>query len=314
MTLDEMIQRAKAQAESLLQRAILALPPVASLKEALETSAAAEEELRVAALKLMQLDSIGYADPKDFQAYATIRTNLTTVQQRLLSAVRQVFSSRREVLDQLPTEVPGPPLILPGYWRYSPDFAALPGGNTGTRGLHGIRGGVGVAPVAAAAGLAPWMIAAIILVVVAALALTAYLGFQVWGLTVEAIRDVIVTREQTKQYLQMVDARMRVYEDCRAQGGTDEQCARQAQEAVPTPKDSLAELPRMGAWIPWAVGGLVVLVIGAGVYYYFRQRDRRSAPALPASTSGYKRRSPSYRRIPASRFHLEPIDDAGLEV
>lgn len=322
-SIDEILTRGKQMAERLLGRALEYLPAYRNLKELLDATAETETALVTLEGRLRALEAVGYASQSDFDAFNVLRRNTTTLQRRLLDATRRVFLDRPEVLRQLPRTVTAWPVLYPlnvarllpsvtaVIPEALPDASGAPNGTSGLRGVHGL-GNLGVGPAVAAApvaGLAPWMICAIILAVVAAATVVGYVTASSFGVTAEAISSVLITREQVRGLEATINARMQIFENCMAQpGATAADCVRAATTAIPTQRDAAADVPKFGEWTMWVTIGIIsVGVIGLGGYLLYRHNKALPKPQLSGAPARYK-------PIRAARFPYERAEDQGLPV
>lgn len=312
MSIQDVIAEGRRRAERLLGRVIDQIPGFENLRDLLEQASHVEQEMLELYLAVKQLDLQGQATASDFRAYNTMRTNLSRTQGRLLTATRQFFTDRPDILRVLPRRVASsPPLYPKGIAAALPSFT----GAQASGDVAGLRGGLGTAPAAApiAAGsagvaMAPWMIAGLILAAIVGITVIGYAAMTSVGLIAEAVSNVIVIREQVRAYRLMIDARLRVYNDCRSQGRSPDECARLAASAVPTPRDAQIQLPEMGSWVKWVAIGLGIVAIASVGGYVLYQRSQATAPA---QLSGARAK---FRPIRADRFADEPIEDDGLPV
>ena len=315
MTLDEILDRGKRTAENLLGRALDYFPPYRTLKDMLEATAESERELMELAHRIKDLDAIGYATQADFDAWNTMRRNVTGLQSRLLDATRRVFFDRPEVLSRLPrTTADWPPLLptnvatlMPG--RLVTELA--PAGSSasaelgrGTSGLGNLSGPEVAAPLAA---IPQWMICAIILAAIVATAVVGYAAATSIGVTVESISNVLIIKEQIRGLRVTVEGRLQIYQSCMAEeGATPEQCARIAVSTVPTPREAAIPVAPPGGWIKWvAIGIGVTGVIALGGYLIYKRETS-------SSLRGAERAS--YRPIREAKFPYERSTDRGLPV
>jgi len=268
--LESMWARALQMAEEVYQETFVP-EEITNLNDALQQTRQTELSLDAARTSLLRLHGAGGATPADFAAYNAIQSNLAQTQTSLLVASRRVFRRRPDVLRRLPIKVRKAP-------RLSMATVGISGfGYFGVDPVTGTAAGGG----AAVAGMAPWMVCAIILAAIVAVGLIAWVIGTAIGLTAESMRDVIVTRAQTSAYESMVEGRSRVFDACMAGGGNSADCAGQAQDAVPTPEDAAAPLPDpAGAWVKWVAIGVMVV---AGVYIYSDVQRRRNRSMLPVA-------------------------------
>jgi hypothetical protein len=320
MTLDDILESGRRRAEQLLGRVIdiaLAVPgPLRSLKDMLESTSAAERELMELGDRIKALDAIGYATAADFYGYNVTRRNITSLQRKLLTGARDAFFDRPEVLSRLPRTVADWPALVPTRGTfYEPSGAPAQGG----------LGRLGAAPLVAAApaaAMAPWMICAIILAILATMAVVGYAAATSMGVTVESISNIFVVREQIRGLRITVEARMEVYNDCVARAGNSPtaaaECARLAVATIPTPADAAVPYPEPGAWIKWVAIGLgIVALAGFGGYFLYK-RSSVGRPQLSgtrkSSKRGGTRGAAKFKPISARRFPYENANDQGLPV
>lgn len=307
------VQRAVAQAEALLRAVLEELPPLRNIRDALDQGREVEEKYEQLASQFELLREAGQLDPQAEAALLAVRTNVWRVQRQLAERIRAIFADRHDILVQLPLPPSSPPpLVVPPPPNYADTQPQAPVGTSGLRGPE-------VAPAVAAgaaAGLSGWMVVGIILAVLVGLGLIAYITYQ-WAMSSEALRDVLVTKEQIKALREMYQARTQFIENCRAQGQTIEQCSALARQTFPTPNEAGVTLPSgAGGWIPFALGaGAVLLLIGGGVWLGYRAFGRRRVYHDEIAGVGEAPRfhSPKFRALSEREF-LDKPDRYGLEV
>jgi len=312
MDIRETFEQAKDAAQRLLGHVIEDAPIISNLREALETTAEVERRLGRMADVLKTLDQAGYATRQDFNAYNRIQSNLQRCQSRLLPIVRRVFVGRTDVLAALPTKIRKADRL------YQRGFSAPQG--QALQGLGNLRGPEVAAP-AAGLALAPWMICAIVIATLVSMAVIAVVAATTAGLIVSALRDILVTRATVEAQERVIEARNRIFEECINRGGDPIICANTAKDTVPDyVPPALPGNPY--SWIPWVVGGVVILAtFGTAIYFYSKLSGGGGVSDYVPRLSGAKRGNRKgtrgaarYRRLPGSTFHNQSVEDDGLEV
>lgn len=285
-TIDELIARAQAYAEQLVQAQIRDLPAVRSTQEAVQTLSQIEFDLRTIGSDLVDLNTAGLLTQRDVQAFNQLRANVKAAQSRLLEFVRNVFNNQPSVLAHLPTStVLAPPLDNPIYRTPPPaDHSTLP------------------------VDMAGWAIAGIIVAALIALGLMVYLGTKMYE-TFDGLVDLYVLHEQSEQMRALYEARRHALETClqdrQRQGLETTECYGYVEQLVPTPNSALVPRPQPGSnAIWWFLGGLATFgaIVGVGIYLAKASEKKK--------LSGY--REVSGDRLLASRddYNLEIDDDA----
>jgi hypothetical protein len=263
--------------------------PVSDLLEAVRALAQAESYMQEYEGMVPALHALGWLTPHDAREYDRLRSNMAKAQGPVLAAVRRVLGrTAPEALSEIPSKV-----------RRAPPLVELI-----ERPLRAPTTGLGAAPIAAG-----WVVALIILAVLARLGAIAAIAYAV-GLTAEALRDVLIVHEQTKAFTVAARSRIEAYERCMAGGGTPEVCSAQAVELVPDPPDIRA-LPGIGGWVPWVFGTAVVGLLGTGMVLWWRRGGRagRSLGVRGLPPAG------SMRRLSQESFETyDHNKDPGLKV
>ncbi len=281
------VQGAVRRAESWLSARVLDLPGISDLRELCEVLAATERDFVATGDALQRLRRSGLAVARDYAAYNTARENMYTAHKRFRLLLGNVFASSPSTLRELPNAVYAPAI--------TPSSPLPREGATGETGMSGLGAGP-----AAAAAIPAWMMGAIMLIILASivLAITVVIG----GIMAEeAIRDVLVTREQLRTTREAWTRRLTVYEDCRRAGRAPEECGAVARATVPMPPLVLRELPRPGEWLKWTAIGLgIVAVSGFAIWGIWKWHNTPSRGGIAGrrQISG----APKYRQLSASDF------------
>ena len=283
---NSVVDLAKQQLGDLIE-AIGELPPIANLRELIERLSSLEYGFERARLNLRALHRRGMATPSDYIEFGRLRSSLIDAQKKVLRLVRLVFAGAPDVLRQIPGFSPPPALAQP---------STLPNGT------H-----LGAAPVAAAA-IPAWMAGTIILAAIVVGGITIISIVIAGAVAAEALRDVWMSDAQLEAHNQATERRLRLYEQCRAEGNTVEACRLMADNVVPPPP---VFKPSSGSWVPWLIGGgvLALGVLGYGAYRVFKAGESSAPQYYVPAVRGVG----DYRQLSRDEYLTEP-DRYGLEV
>jgi hypothetical protein len=115
------------------------------------------------------------------------------------------------------------------------------------------------------------------------------------------LSTVYLANARAAQQTELLEARRAAFENCMGRGGSDpEDCRAEVLDLVPTPREAGTEVPdelppRASPWstFGWfAIGGVIVVAIGAGLFFYVRS----------GSSGGFG----GYHNVPLTRIAALP--------
>jgi hypothetical protein len=239
-----------------------------TLQELLDALQRGEEEAQQALRALLQLRARGIDQPGDYVRYNKLCSDLLGAQMQVYAVCRQILEPvSSEAVRRLPFPTPLPSL---SYDREASARAA----SGGLRGLGEpitISTGAGIALAVAA--------------VIIALGIT-YILAQVIISVAQEVAGVFIARARAQQFRDLCNARLEVYNQCLASGGSALDCAEAAGAAIPTPRESGTETPLPGAldptpWVLIGVAGTLLVLVGGGLFWFYRKAQRAGIGRVP---------------------------------